>query len=71
MNCGCVDQKFWEMSRMYYIDLGRSKDADKASDRNLNLSFTNNSAVPIDVITFIIYLDRVVIDVETGLIQKD
>ena len=71
MNCGAVDQRFWEMNRFYYIDLGRSKDADKATDRNLNLSFTNNSNIPIDVITFIIYLDRVVIDVETGIIQKD
>ena len=71
MNVGVFDQRYWEMNRFYYIDLGRSKDADKATDRNLNLSFTNNSLIPIDVVTFVIYLDKIVIDVETGNIQKE
>ena len=71
MNVGCIDQKWWEMNRYYYVDLGRSKDADKATERNLSMSFTNNSSVPIDVITFIVYLDKIVIDVETGIIKRN
>ena len=71
MNVGSIDQRWWENNRYYWIDLGRSKDADKASDRNLAISFTNNSNVPIDVITFTVYLDKIVLDVETGIIKKD
>ena len=71
MNVGAIDQKWWEYNRYYYVDLARSKEADKATDRNLTMSFTNNSSVPIDVITFIIYLDKVVIDVETGIVKKE
>ena len=71
MNVGVIDQKWWEMNRYYWVDLGRSKEADKATDRNLNMSFINNSSVPIDVLTFIVYLDKIVVDCETGVIKKD
>ena len=30
MNVGATDQKWWEANRFYWVDLGRSKDADKA-----------------------------------------
>jgi hypothetical protein len=38
MNVGVIDQKWWEANRYYWVDLGRSKDADKANMRNLALS---------------------------------
>ena len=71
LNVGAIDQKFWEANRFYWVDLGRSKDADKANMRNLSMSFQNNSSIPIDVLTFTVYLDKLVIDVETGIIKRD
>jgi hypothetical protein len=70
IGAGLINQAWFENNRTYYVDLKRSRDADKASTRNLNISFTNNSNVAIDIIVFTIYLDKLVIDVETGLIRK-
>ena len=42
----------------------------KLQPRNVNVSFNNNSNVPIDVMIFIFYSDELVIDVETGIITK-
>ena len=70
INLGLVTQSWWEMNRVYYIDLARSREADKSMPRNLNISFNNNTAIPIDIMVFTLYLDRVVIDIETGLLEK-
>ena len=70
IGAGLISQSYWENNRVYYIDLKRSRDADKASTRNLNISFTNNSNVIIDLLVFTSYLDKLVVDVETGLIRK-
>jgi len=68
--CGLIPQSWWEMNRVYYIDLARSREADKAMPRNLNVSFNNNSLIPMDVMIFTIYLDKIEIDIETGLVRK-
>ena len=39
-------------------------------NRNINVSFTNNSNVAIDVIILTFYSDQLVIDVETGIVTK-
>jgi hypothetical protein len=65
-NVGVIDQKFWEASRIYWADLSRSTDADKASMRNLVLSFKNNSQVPIDLLVFTVYSNRITLDVANG-----
>lgn len=70
IGAGLISQSWWSNNRVYYIDLKRSRDADKASTRNLNISFTNNSQVNIDLLVFTLYLDKLVVDVETGLIRK-
>jgi hypothetical protein len=70
IGAGLISQSYWENNRVYYVDLKRSRDADKASTRNLNISFTNNSNVIIDLLVFTLYLDKLVVDVETGLIRK-
>ena len=44
--------------------------ADKLQPRNINVSFTNNSNVAIDVLIFTFYSDQIVIDVETGIVTK-
>ena len=70
VSCGLISQSWWEMNRVYYIDLARSREADKAMPRNLNVSFNNNSLIPIDLMIFTIYLDKIEIDIETGLVRR-
>jgi len=65
-NVGVIDQRFWEASRVYWADLSRSTDADKASMRNLVLSFKNNSQVPIDLLVFTVYSSHISVDVASG-----
>jgi hypothetical protein len=43
---------------------------DKLSGRNINVSFINNSNVPIEVMIFIFYSDEIAIDVTTGLVTR-
>ena len=70
IGCGLISEAFWNMNRVYYVDLARGRAADKESMRNLTISFTNNSKVPITLMVFTIYLDKLVLDVETGAIRK-
>ena len=70
ISCGLFNQAYWEMFRHYYVNIERSALTDKNVARNINISFQNNSLVPIDLLTFIVYSDTFQIDVETGLIVK-
>lgn len=67
---GLISQSWWEMNRVYWVDLARGREADKASMRNLTISFNNNSNVAISLMVFTVYLDKLVIDVETGIVKK-
>jgi len=67
LNQGLFDQKWWESNRMYWIDLARGTESDKATQRNLSISFTNNSGVSIDILVFTYYLNRGVINVANGM----
>ena len=67
---GLISQSWWEMNRVYWVDLARGREADKASMRNLTISFTNNSSVAISLMVFTVYLDKLVIDVETGIVKR-
>ena len=58
------------MFRHYYVNIERSPLTDKNVARNINISFTNNSSVAIDILVFTIYSDEFVIDVESGLVTK-
>ena len=69
VSVGLINQQWWEQNRVYYLSC-RSTDADKATPRSLNVSFVNNSQVPIDVMIFTIYLDKFVVDVSSGIIKK-
>ena len=66
---GLITKEWWEMNRMYYVNLSRGTPADKATPRNITVSFNNNSAVAIDILCFCVFLDDLTIDVETGLVQ--
>ena len=70
MSIGLINQSWWEMNRVYWVDLSRGRDADKASMRNLSISFTNNSQASITLMVFTVYLDKIVVDVETGIVKK-
>jgi hypothetical protein len=56
--------------KWYFVNVGRGNIADKLQPRNINVSFTNNSNVAIDVIIFTFYSDQLTIDVETGIVTK-
>ena len=71
VNVGLISQSWWEMNRVYYIDLARARSADKESLRSITLSFTNNSLVAIDLMVFTIYLDKVTMNIETGIVLRD
>ncbi len=44
------DQSWWEMFRYYFVNIAIT---DKNVPRNINVSFTNNTQVPIDTLIFI------------------
>ena len=71
VNVGLISQSWWEMNRVYYIDLARSRSADKESLRSISLSFTNNSLKAIDLMIFTIFLDKVTMNIETGIAIRD
>jgi hypothetical protein len=70
VSTGLINQGYWEWSRWYFVNVERSQLADKLQPRNVNVSFNNNSEVPIDVMVFIFYSDEFTVDVETGIINK-
>jgi hypothetical protein len=70
VSTGLISQGHWEWSRWYFVNVERSRTVDKVQPRNINISFNNNSVVPIDCLVFIFYSDEFVINVETGIIDK-
>jgi hypothetical protein len=70
VSTGLISQGYWEASKWYFVNVERGNIADKLQPRNINVSFTNNSNVTIDVIIFTFYSDQLTIDVETGIVTK-
>ena len=70
VSTGLISQGYWEASKWYFVNLERGNIADKLHPRNINVSFTNNSNVAIDLFIFTFYTDQLVIDVETGIVNK-
>ena len=56
--------------KWYYVNVERGNAADKLNGRNINVSFTNNSNVPIEVMVLMLYSDEISIDVETDLVTR-
>ncbi len=50
------------------MDLARSRDVDKDTPRELTVIARNNTAVRLDSLMFLVYLDKFNIDVVTGAI---
>lgn len=70
LNSGIITQPWWEQNRVYFVNLSRASPADRATPRNILISFTNNSNVLIDCMVFIVYADRIVVNVRTGLVTQ-
>ena len=69
-NLNLINENYWENSKWYYVNVERGNAADKLNGRNINVSFTNNSNVPVEVMVFIFYSDEITIDVKTGLVTR-
>jgi hypothetical protein len=63
-----INQNYWENRKWYYVNVERGNAADTVNGRNINVSFTNNSNVPVEVMTLTFYSDEITIDVKTGLV---
>jgi hypothetical protein len=70
VSTGLISAGYWEQSKWYFVNVERGNIADKLQPRNIDVSFNNNSNVPIDVIIFIFYSDQLTIDVETGMVTE-
>ena len=70
VSTGLISQAYWEQNKWYFVNVERGNIADKLQPRNINVSFSNNSNVPIDIIIFTFYSDQLTIDVETGIVTK-
>ncbi len=70
MGVGLVNKEWWDMNRIYYVNLSRSTKSDRMTPRNIVLSFKNSSLVSIDLKVFTVYLDSFRISVDTGLISS-
>ena len=63
-------QEWWQIFRYYYINVERSDQADKLVPKNINISFTNNTTISIDVLVFISSSENFVIDCESGFVTR-
>ena len=70
LNTGIITQAFWEQNRVYFINLSRSSPADRATPRNILVSFTNNTNIIIDCMVFIVYADSIRVNVQSGLVSQ-
>ena len=71
LSIGTINQAWREtVGRVYFVDLSRNRRADKNAMKSLSISFTNNSNAVITLLVYTVYADKLVIDVETGLITK-
>lgn len=69
INQGLFDASFWELNRVYIVDVGRSTPAEKLTPRSIQVNFTNNSNVTINYMVFVEYLDEFTIDTLTGAVS--
>lgn len=66
---GLWSPEFWANNRVYLVNCRGTED-DFNTPRNITISFRNNSLVAIDILVFVQYEDKLVINVSTGIITK-
>ena len=69
VSTGLFDASWWNYNRFYWVNVERSNITDKLTARNLNISFTNNNNVPIDILVFTFKSNSLSIDTETGIVS--
>ena len=70
LNTGIISQAWWEQNRVYFVNLSRGTPADRATPRNILVSFSNNTNITIDCMIYIVYADKIVVNVRTGLVSQ-
>ena len=70
LNSGVISQAWWEQNRVYFVNLSRGTPADRATPRNILVSFFNNTNIFIDTMIYIVYADKIVVNVRTGLVSQ-
>ena len=53
VSTGLINQGYQDASNWYFVNVERGNIADKLQPRNINVIFTNNSNVAIDLLIFI------------------
>ena len=72
VNTGSFDPAWWNnIKSFYFVNVERSYISDRLETRNLNISFTNNNTVPIDILVFTFKSNTAVIDVLTCIFQPE
>ena len=67
ISCGLLSMQMWEAGyRYYYFDCSRGTDADNNAPRNINISFYQNTAQPVDVYVFVEYFETRNLDCASG-----
>jgi hypothetical protein len=70
LNSGIISQAWWEQNRVYFVNLSRGTPADRATPRNILVSFTNNTNITVDCMIYIVYADKIIVNVRTGLVSQ-
>lgn len=70
LNSGVISQAWWEQNRVYFVNLSRGTPADRATPRNILVSFFNNTNIFIDTMIYVVYADKIVVNVRTGLVSQ-
>jgi hypothetical protein len=70
LNTGIITQAWWEQNRVYFVNLSRGTPADRATPRNILVSFANNTNIFVDCMIYVVYADKIVVNVRTGLVSQ-
>lgn len=65
---GLFSLDWWKNNKFYVVNV-RAQQDDMQTNRNVDISFTNTSMVPIDIIVFVVFEDKATINVNTGLLS--
>ena len=67
VSTGLLNQNYWGKSKWYDVNVERENAGDKINERNIHVSFSNNSNVPIEVMIVIFYPYEIAIDIKTAI----
>jgi hypothetical protein len=65
VSTGLFDASFWYYNCYYWVNVERSN----VTENKINISFTNNNNVPIDVLVVTFKANELIIDVEISIVS--